>query len=115
MAKSIGIDAGDHSVKVVEIDGSYRKTRLLRCRVETVLAAPDGAERAAATALAITTAMKAGKIGGDAVLGHPSWEAILRTIDVPFSGRDAIRNAYRKAIEERYRFYSYGDCMLITK
>jgi S-adenosylmethionine:tRNA ribosyltransferase-isomerase len=32
-----------------------------------------------------------------------------------FAGRDAIRNAYRRAIEERYRFYSYGDCMLILK
>jgi type IV pilus assembly protein PilM len=99
MAKSIGIDAGDHSVKVVEIDGSYRKTRLLRCQVETVAAAPDGAERAAATALAITTAMKAGKIAGDAVLGHPSREAVLRTIEVPFSGRDAIRKVIKAEVE----------------
>jgi S-adenosylmethionine:tRNA ribosyltransferase-isomerase len=32
-----------------------------------------------------------------------------------FAGRDAIRNAYKTAIESRYRFYSYGDCMLIMK
>jgi len=32
-----------------------------------------------------------------------------------FAGRDSIRNAYKRAIEERYRFYSYGDCMLIQK
>jgi len=32
-----------------------------------------------------------------------------------FAGRDAIRIAYKRAIEERYRFYSYGDCMLILK
>jgi S-adenosylmethionine:tRNA ribosyltransferase-isomerase len=32
-----------------------------------------------------------------------------------FAGRDAIRIAYERAIEERYRFYSYGDCMLILK
>jgi S-adenosylmethionine:tRNA ribosyltransferase-isomerase len=32
-----------------------------------------------------------------------------------FAGRDAIRTAYKKAIEARYRFYSYGDCMLIQK
>jgi S-adenosylmethionine:tRNA ribosyltransferase-isomerase len=30
-----------------------------------------------------------------------------------FAGRDLIFRAYRHAIEERYRFYSYGDCMLI--
>ena len=30
-----------------------------------------------------------------------------------FAGREFILNAYAKAIRERYRFYSYGDCMLI--
>ena len=30
-----------------------------------------------------------------------------------FAGRELIFRAYQHAIEERYRFYSYGDCMLI--
>ncbi len=30
-----------------------------------------------------------------------------------FAGTDFIREAYRRAIEERFRFYSYGDVMLI--
>ncbi len=30
-----------------------------------------------------------------------------------FAGRELTLAAYRHAIEERYRFYSYGDCMLI--
>jgi len=30
-----------------------------------------------------------------------------------FAGRDLILRAYAEAIKERYRFYSYGDCMLI--
>ena len=30
-----------------------------------------------------------------------------------FSSRDKILNAYRQAIHAGYRFYSYGDCMLI--
>ena len=30
-----------------------------------------------------------------------------------FAGREFILNAYAEAIRERYRFYSYGDCMLI--
>ncbi|MFQ6113010.1 MAG: tRNA preQ1(34) S-adenosylmethionine ribosyltransferase-isomerase QueA [bacterium] len=30
-----------------------------------------------------------------------------------FAGRDFIFKAYRKAIREKYRFYSYGDAMLI--
>jgi S-adenosylmethionine:tRNA ribosyltransferase-isomerase len=31
-----------------------------------------------------------------------------------FAGREFILNAYTEAIRERYRFYSYGDCMLIV-
>ncbi len=30
-----------------------------------------------------------------------------------FAGRERVLAAYRHAVEERYRFYSYGDCMLI--
>ena len=30
-----------------------------------------------------------------------------------FAGHDLILRAYRYAVAERYRFYSYGDCMLI--
>lgn len=31
-----------------------------------------------------------------------------------FSGEDAIRSVYRKAIARRYRFYSYGDAMFVV-
>jgi len=30
-----------------------------------------------------------------------------------FAGRDRILEAYRRAVEARFRFYSYGDCMFI--
>ena len=30
------------------------------------------------------------------------------------AGRERVLAAYREAVRERYRFYSYGDCMLIT-
>ena len=30
-----------------------------------------------------------------------------------FAGRERVLGAYRHAVEESYRFYSYGDCMLI--
>ena len=29
------------------------------------------------------------------------------------AGRDRILSAYREAVDEGYRFYSYGDAMLI--
>jgi S-adenosylmethionine:tRNA ribosyltransferase-isomerase len=30
-----------------------------------------------------------------------------------FEGKELALAAYRHAVEQRYRFFSYGDCMLI--
>lgn len=40
-------------------------------------------------------------------------ESTLLMLVSAFAGRDFIMNAYKHAIEEKYRFYSFGDCMLI--
>jgi S-adenosylmethionine:tRNA ribosyltransferase-isomerase len=37
----------------------------------------------------------------------------LLALVAAFAGKENILAAYRHAVEERYRFYSYGDCMLI--
>jgi S-adenosylmethionine:tRNA ribosyltransferase-isomerase len=37
----------------------------------------------------------------------------LMMLVAAFAGRDHILAAYRKAVEEKYRFFSYGDAMLI--
>ena len=31
-----------------------------------------------------------------------------------FASRELVMRAYREAVRERYRFYSYGDCMLLV-
>jgi S-adenosylmethionine:tRNA ribosyltransferase-isomerase len=31
-----------------------------------------------------------------------------------FAGKELAMEAYQKAVGERYRFFSYGDCMLLV-
>ena len=38
----------------------------------------------------------------------------LLMLTCAFAGRGLVLEAYRLAIEYRYRFYSFGDAMLIT-
>jgi S-adenosylmethionine:tRNA ribosyltransferase-isomerase len=38
----------------------------------------------------------------------------LLVLTATFGGREAVLEAYRHAVAARYRFYSYGDCMLIV-
>jgi len=42
-------------------------------------------------------------------------ESTLIMLVSAFSGMDNIRSAYASAIENRYRFFSYGDAMFLTK
>ena len=41
-------------------------------------------------------------------------ESTLLMLVSAFAGREAVLAAYAHAVRERYRFFSYGDCMLIT-
>jgi S-adenosylmethionine:tRNA ribosyltransferase-isomerase len=67
--------------------------------------------------------------GSTRIFIHPPYEfqhtgALLTNFHLPGStllmlvsalaGRENILAAYDEAIRERYRFYSYGDCMFIT-
>ncbi|MBQ9777443.1 MAG: tRNA preQ1(34) S-adenosylmethionine ribosyltransferase-isomerase QueA, partial [Clostridia bacterium] len=40
-------------------------------------------------------------------------ESTLLMLVSAFSSREIMLNAYRTAVEEKYRFFSFGDCMLI--
>lgn len=40
-------------------------------------------------------------------------KSTLLMLAAAFAGYDLIMRAYREAVRERYRFFSYGDCMLI--
>ncbi len=41
-------------------------------------------------------------------------ESTLLMLVCAFAGREAVLGAYRHAIAARYRFFSYGDAMLLT-
>lgn len=40
-------------------------------------------------------------------------ESTLIMLVSAFAGKENILNAYKTAVQEKYRFFSYGDCMLI--
>ncbi|MCK8515528.1 tRNA preQ1(34) S-adenosylmethionine ribosyltransferase-isomerase QueA [Methylonatrum kenyense] len=42
-------------------------------------------------------------------------ESTLLMLVSAFSGREAVLAAYRHAVEQRYRFFSYGDAMLLDR
>ncbi len=41
-------------------------------------------------------------------------ESTLIMLVSALAGRENVLNAYREAVEQRYRFFSFGDCMLIV-
>ena len=52
-------------------------------------------------------------VGGLLTNFHLPRSSLLMLVSA-FAGRDLVRTAYHAAIAERYRFYSYGDAMLIV-
>lgn len=86
-----------------------------------------------ATRVLESIAAKHGKViaesGETSIFIHPPYQfrvvgALLTNFHLPkstllmlvsaFAGRELMLRAYEEAIRERYRFYSYGDCMLIV-
>ena len=51
-------------------------------------------------------------IGGLLTNFHLPQSTLIMLVSA-FAGRELVLEAYRQAVERRYRFYSYGDCMLL--
>lgn len=62
--------------------------------------------------LTITPAYKFKIIDGLLTNFHLPQSSLLVLVST-FAGYDLTMNAYRRAVQSKYRFYSYGDCMLI--
>jgi Tfp pilus assembly PilM family ATPase len=113
MVRTVGIDAGDYSIKAVELEGNYKKVRLLACNSER-LADDSAGEEARATALAeLAGGMLSGaKMIGDVVLGQACREAVLRTIDVPFKGTEAIRKVIKSEVESAIHSHAVDEMVV---
>ena len=54
-----------------------------------------------------------GVVGGLLTNFHLPQSTLIMLVSA-FAGKELVMEAYRKAVEERYRFFSYGDCMLLV-
>lgn len=52
-------------------------------------------------------------VGGLLTNFHLPQSSLLMLVSA-FAGRERVLEAYRHAVEERYRFFSYGDCMFVA-
>ncbi len=84
-------------------------TRALESAIDADGEILSGARLAAVT---ITPGYKFRAINGLLTNFHLPQSSLLVLVAV-FAGHDLTLEAYRRAVESRYRFYSYGDCMLI--
>jgi S-adenosylmethionine:tRNA ribosyltransferase-isomerase len=53
------------------------------------------------------------KVAGGLLTNFHLPQSTLLMLVCAFAGRELVMEAYHQAVAERYRFYSYGDCMLL--
>ncbi len=84
------------------------------CRVLETVAAEDGLlnEQEGWTDLYIYPGFTFRLVGAMMTNFHLPRSTLLMLISA-FGGYEAVIKAYREAVEKKYRFYSFGDCMLI--
>jgi S-adenosylmethionine:tRNA ribosyltransferase-isomerase len=81
--------------------------------LETVADQGGGARAASgSTDLFIRPGHQFRLVGGLLTNFHLPRSSLLMLVSA-FGGRDAVLGAYREAVERGYRFYSYGDAMLL--
>ena len=93
----------------------------------------EGAERVFAAGTTVARTLESWAASGEsegesALFVYPGYEwrrvdVLLTNFHLPrstllamvmsFGGKGLVREAYRVAVEERYRFYSFGDAMLV--
>ena len=98
----------DEGRRVVAAGTTTTRTLEAVARVHGGRLAPGGGE----TDLTIHGGFRFQVVGGLLTNFHLPRSSLLLLV-CAFAGRGAILDAYREAIERRYRFYSFGDAMLV--
>jgi type IV pilus assembly protein PilM len=116
MAKGVGLDAGEFEVKVVELDGSYRKPRLTKISIDRVAqhshAAADESHAVREAESALHALKDAGVAKENVILGFPCREAVLRMLTVPFKGADNIRKMIKFEAEGQIHSHNVDDMII---
>jgi S-adenosylmethionine:tRNA ribosyltransferase-isomerase len=101
---------------------------------ETAARTVERAQRVVAAGTTVARTLESWATGGEpkgesSLFIYPGYEwhivdALLTNFHLPrstllamvmsFGSKELVREAYRVAIEERYRFYSFGDAMLLV-
>lgn len=120
----------EHKMHTEEFTLPEKVSRLINSTRENnnkVMAVGTTTLRALESSLDANGKIKA-KTGSTDIFIHPPYkpksaDMLLTNFHLPkstllmlvcaFAGKDNIMNAYQLAIKERFRFYSYGDCMLL--
>jgi len=71
------------------------------------------AAHSGATQIFISPGFEFRLVGGLLTNFHLPQSSLLMLVSA-FAGREQVLAAYRHAVEEKYRFFSYGDCMFIV-
>ncbi len=98
----------DEGRRVVAVGTTTTRTLEAAARLHGGRLAPGGGE----TDLTIHGGFPFRVVGGLLTNFHLPRSSLLLLV-CAFAGRGAVLSAYREAVERRYRFYSFGDAMLI--
>jgi S-adenosylmethionine:tRNA ribosyltransferase-isomerase len=95
-----------------KIEHAQRVVAVGTTSVRTLESAAAGGELTGDTQLFLRPGSEFRKTGAMLTNFHLPRTSLLVLV-CAFAGKDFVLAAYRHAVEERYRFFSYGDCMLI--
>jgi S-adenosylmethionine:tRNA ribosyltransferase-isomerase len=88
-------------------------TTTVRALEHCALSAPEFSPHAGSTSIFISPGFEFRVVQALLTNFHLPQSTLLMLVSA-FGGRERVLSAYRHAVAERYRFFSYGDCMFLA-